>query len=126
MSARSLSPVDWLTFAVPIGWLLAFLALPLLGVAALSFHDVADSIPPVAPLLSRSGEHTVLQALPVNMLSSHGAGDCFCGALAARLAHDDDLVSACDYARTAAGLYVAMTEARQPELSDKMVRERMK
>ena len=77
-------------------------------------------------LLSRSGEHTVLQALPVNMLSSHGAGDCFCGALAARLAHDDDLVSACDYARTAAGLYVAMTEARQPELSDKMVRERMK
>ena len=62
MSTRSLSPVDWLTFAVPIGWLLAFLALPLVGVAALSFHDIADSIPPVAPLLTRSGAHLVLHA----------------------------------------------------------------
>ncbi len=62
MSARRFSFVDWMTFVVPIGWLLAFLALPLLGVAALAFHDIADSIPPVAPLVSRVGGHLVVHA----------------------------------------------------------------
>ncbi len=77
-------------------------------------------------LLNRSGTHDSLQALPVKMVSSHGAGDCFCGALAARLAQGDDLTLACAYARTAAGLFVAMTEEQRPGLSDQMVRERMK
>ena len=76
-------------------------------------------------VMTRSGAAAFLPALAVKMVSSHGAGDCFCGALAARLAAGDVLADACAYARTAAGLFVAMSEERKHEISDTMVRERM-
>ena len=66
---------------------------------------------------TRDGAVQEIAALPVKLVSSHGAGDCFCGALAARLAVGDDLVSACRYARTAAGLFVALPEAERPRLT---------
>jgi putrescine transport system permease protein len=52
MKSRGLTLVDRLTIAIPFAWLLAFLALPLISVTGLSFHAIADSIPPVAPLFS--------------------------------------------------------------------------
>lgn len=60
MTRRSLTLVDRMTIAIPFAWLAAFLALPLVSVTALSFHMVADSIPPVEPLLSTSQGHIAL------------------------------------------------------------------
>jgi putrescine transport system permease protein len=59
---RSLTLVDRMTIGIPFAWLATFLALPLVSVAALSFHVVADSIPPVAPLFSISHGHVALHA----------------------------------------------------------------
>lgn len=56
---------------------------------------------------------TSIDALDVVMISSHGAGDFFCGAMAARLAEGDDLIAACRFARTAAGLFVSTPAAQQ-------------
>jgi putrescine transport system permease protein len=57
---RRLTLVDRMTIAIPFTWLVTFLALPLLSVAALSIHEIADSIPPVAPLISREHGHIAL------------------------------------------------------------------
>lgn len=59
------------------------------------------------------GSRFELAALPVKLISSHGAGDCFCGALAARLAKGDDTRTACRFATVAAGLFVSTPEDRQ-------------
>jgi ribokinase len=58
-------------------------------------------------LMTREGTRADIPALPVKLVSSHGAGDCFCGALAARLATDDALEFACRFASAAAGRFVA-------------------
>ena len=47
---RALGILDRFTVAFPIGWLVVFLALPLVSVVALSFQGIADSIPPIEPL----------------------------------------------------------------------------
>ncbi len=76
-------------------------------------------------LMERSGRVHELAALAVTPVSSHGAGDCFCGAFAARLAAGDDLLTATDYARIAAGLFVSLPEDRKVELTDAAVRHRL-
>lgn len=58
-------------------------------------------------------------ARPVEVVSTHGAGDCFVGALAARLAADDNLVHAVRFATAAAGLFVARDDAAQSLLGVK-------
>ena len=58
-------------------------------------------------LMTRNGTRADIPALPVKLVSSHGAGDCFCGALAARLAAVDDLITACRFANEAAGRFVS-------------------
>ena len=58
-------------------------------------------------LMTRDGARTEIAALPVKLVSAHGAGDCFCGALAARLARGDDLLAACHFANEAAGRFVS-------------------
>ncbi|WP_373502178.1 ribokinase [Aestuariivirga sp.] len=75
-------------------------------------------------LLARDGKRTDIAALDVQMLSSHGAGDCFCGSFAARLAAGDKLVPACGYARTAAGLFVALPNEDQCALDHAAVLQR--
>ena len=60
MSKGRLTLVDQMTIAIPFAWLAAFLALPLIAVASLAFRRVADSIPPVAPVLSREQGHLAL------------------------------------------------------------------
>lgn len=58
-------------------------------------------------LMTRDGSRTDMAALPVRLVSSHGAGDCFCGALAARLAAGDGIEAACRFATEAAGRFVS-------------------
>ena len=60
--------------------------------------------------MTRDGTRFAIPALPVKLLSSHGAGDCFCGALAARLAAGEELMAACRFATAAAGLLVSTLE----------------
>lgn len=72
-------------------------------------------------IMRRDGTVTDLAALKVKLMSSHGAGDCFCGALAARLSAGDDVSTAAAFARTAAGLFVAMPPERQSTLTHAMV-----
>ncbi len=68
-------------------------------------------------ILDRSGRQTKLSALKVDVISTHGAGDCFCGALAARLVAGMPLESAAAFARTAAGLFVSRPPDLQAALS---------
>ena len=72
-------------------------------------------------LMSRSGDLFQLEALPVRMLSSHGAGDCFCGALAARLAGRSSLFDACAFAAAAAALHVSTPEDRHRDIGSAAV-----
>lgn len=58
-------------------------------------------------LMTRDGARVDIPALQVKMISSHGAGDCFCGALAARLAAGDGIEAACRFATEAAGRFVS-------------------
>jgi putrescine transport system permease protein len=60
MRKSRLTLVDRMIIGIPFAWLGAFLALPLVSVATLSIHVVADSIPPVAPLFSMSHGHLAL------------------------------------------------------------------
>ena len=58
-------------------------------------------------------------ALPghdVDAVNSHGAGDCFIGALASRLAAGEPLEAACQFANAAAGLFVAADAAEREAL----------
>jgi ribokinase len=72
-------------------------------------------------LMVRDGRRIDIPALAVKLLSSHGAGDCFCGALAARLAAGDGLERACRYARAAAGLFVSTPEHQRPAITHEHV-----
>lgn len=62
MSRSRLTKVDRATIAFPLLWLLAMLAIPLLAVALLSVHAIADAIPPIAPLFAKLAGHWTLQA----------------------------------------------------------------
>lgn len=48
-----------------------------------------------------------IAALPVAVVSTHGAGDCFVGALASRLAAGEGLLKACRFANAAAARFVS-------------------
>ena len=62
-------------------------------------------------LMTRDGRRTDIPALPVKLISSHGAGDCFCGALAARLAAGEAIEAVCHFATEAAGRFVSTPQA---------------
>ena len=66
-----------------------------LGAAGLVIQPAGDALPvPIA-------------AHAVKVASTHGAGDCFVGVLAARLARGDPLVGAAEFANAAAAKYVS-------------------
>ena len=48
-----------------------------------------------------------IEARPVTVVSSHGAGDCFLGAFASRLAAGDAVPEACRFANEVAGAFVS-------------------
>lgn len=72
-------------------------------------------------LLTGDGALSRVPPTPVEALSSHGAGDMFCGALGARLAAGDGLPKACAFASRAAALFVSMTEEQRAALSPERV-----
>ena len=62
MTPQRLSLADRSMIAVPLVWLLALLAVPLLAVSLLSVHVIADAIPPIEPLVGHVGGHFTLHA----------------------------------------------------------------
>lgn len=58
-------------------------------------------------LMTRHGVRVDVPALPVKVISTHGAGDCFCGVLAARLSMGDEIEFACRFASSAAARFVS-------------------
>jgi ribokinase len=68
-------------------------------------------------LTTRAGESSFQPAFNTQVRSAHGAGDCFCGALAARLALGDEIAAGCRFAQAAAALFVAATPEAQMALS---------
>lgn len=72
---------------------------------------------------TRSAEYTgVLAPHAVDLVSTHGAGDAFIGALGASLAVGGSLREAVAYANAAAALIVSTTEAKRPALTASDVR----
>jgi ribokinase len=58
-------------------------------------------------LRTREGEVSRIAATPVRVRSSHGAGDCFCGTLAAHVSKGAALAGACHHASAAAASLVS-------------------
>jgi ribokinase len=67
-------------------------------------------------LCSRAGS-VAIKSYPVTLVSTHGAGDAFVGALAAQLAQGVSLAQAAAYANAAAAVLVATPEAARDALS---------
>jgi ribokinase len=61
--------------------------------------------------LERDAPPLVLPAEKVEVISTHGAGDCFVGALAARLAAGETLAASCRFASLAAARHVSGGQA---------------
>ena len=55
----------------------------------------------------RAGTRTTIKALPVDVVSTHGAGDVFVGTLAANLARDATMAQALEAANAASAAHVA-------------------
>ncbi len=68
-------------------------------------------------LLTGDGTLSEIPPTPVQARSSHGAGDMFCGAFAARLAAGDPLPASCVTASRAAALFVSLTEGERAALT---------
>ncbi len=59
---------------------------------------------------TKSSEILEIAAIPVEVKSTHGAGDCFVGVLSAQLAAGGELVDACRAANKAAAAFVSRSE----------------
>lgn len=56
-----MTKLDRSMIAIPLVWLVALLAVPLVSIALLSLREIADAIPPIAPFISHSGGHPSIQ-----------------------------------------------------------------
>jgi ribokinase len=105
----------------------------------------SDDVARAAAVLHRPGQHLVItmgrdgllltapdgsasfqRPFAVKARSAHGAGDCFCGALASQLAAGEQLARACEFAQAAAALFVAASPDEQAVLSSDQVRAFLK
>jgi ribokinase len=68
-------------------------------------------------LLAEGGQVAGYPTVPVTVVSTHGAGDMFTGALAARLTAGHRLEDALSFAQAAAGLYVSLPIAQRDQIS---------
>ena len=83
----------------------ALAALPKLGAGK---RDVVVTLGGAGLVLQPKGQApTAIAPIKVKVVSTHGAGDCFVGALAARLAAGDSLLAAARAANAAAAAFVA-------------------
>lgn len=73
-------------------------------------------------ILARGSEARHLPARRIEPVSTHGAGDMFVGALAARLAQGDPLEAALEFAQMAAALLVASPVAERDAVTRRAVR----
>ncbi len=71
--------------------------------------------------LLENGQMTHHPAYSTKVVSTHGAGDMFTGALAARITAGDPLQSALRFAQAAAGLFVSFPVDRRSEVTDTAV-----
>lgn len=69
----------------------------------------------------RGGETITLPAPEVAVVSTHGAGDCFTGAFAARLALGDDELAALRYGVAAAALHVSCVPDKRDRITVEQV-----
>lgn len=72
-------------------------------------------------LTDPSGHSGFQRGFTVEARSAHGAGDWFCGALAAQLAFGEDLATACKFAQAAAALFVSASSGERATLSSERV-----
>lgn len=77
------------------------------ALARLVRGDVVVTLGSDGAIAACDGTLTDHPAVPVKVVSSHGAGDFFTGALAARLTEGDTLAAAIRYAQIAAALFVS-------------------
>ena len=63
-----------------------------------------------------------LEAFKVDLVSSHGAGDMFCGALAAEIARGAMIRDACRFGAAAAALAVSMSAGSRDQITESAVR----
>jgi ribokinase len=89
----------------------AMAALPALGAG---LRDVVITLGGEGLVLQSKGERPVfLSPHPVEVVSSHGAGDCFVGVLSARLAAGKSLSDSCAAANQTAARYVGLSEEQR-------------
>ena len=72
-------------------------------------------------MIETGGSTQKIPAFNVNVVSSHGAGDMFIGALAARYLEGDPIESALKYAQGAAALHISRPENERKEITPKKV-----
>lgn len=72
-------------------------------------------------IVEPGGNTKKIPAFSVNVVSSHGAGDMFIGALAARYLQGDPIESALKYAQAAAALHISRPENERKEITPKNI-----
>lgn len=72
-------------------------------------------------LIEPDGNTKKIPAFNVNVVSSHGAGDMFIGALAARYLEGNPMESALEYAQGAAALHISRPENERKEITPKKI-----
>jgi len=76
-------------------------------------------------IISHKGRLTIQPARRVQVVSSHGAGDAFIGALAAEWARGASLDAAAAFGQTAAALLVSMTPEERKTINESAIRALM-
>ena len=72
-------------------------------------------------IIEPCGNIKKIPAFSVNVVSSHGAGDMFIGALAARYLQGEPTESALKYAQAAAALHISRPENERKEITPKNI-----
>ena len=72
-------------------------------------------------LIKPNGKIRKIPAFSVNSISSHGAGDMFIGALAARYLIGDSMENALVYAQAAAALFISKAEEERAGITQRAV-----
>ena len=73
-------------------------------------------------VVAQAGGLTIQPAHPVRVVSTHGAGDAFIGALAAEWARGTPLSAAAAFGQAAAGLHVSLPPDQRPMIDAAMIR----
>ena len=106
------------------------LGLPEAGFDAQAAVPRLAALGPKATIITLGGEGLVSAefsqpAFSVPVISTHGAGDSFIGALAAEWARGVPLADAARFAQAAAGLHVSTPVARRGGITEAMIRARL-